>query len=345
MAGGAGTRLWPLSRKSTPKQFQKLIGDQTLLQQTYSRILKVIPNEQIWVMTGEQYADIVHEQLPDLPKKHIITEPSARNTAAASGLITLEILKEDSEASIGIMAADHYISKEKVFTDIIDKAYKYNESSPDSVVTVGIHPTEPNTGYGYIKFNNKITSIGRRNVYAVNSFHEKPDLATAEKYLEEGDYLWNASYFIFNGKKMQEYFREYSSDIFNKLESYIAKPSAETYEKIPKEPFDKAIIEKLSNLAVIPAEMGWSDIGDWAALHEILTEKGESTQIATLNHISNNSENTLVMGNGKLIATVGLKDVVVIDTEDVILVCAKDSVQDVKKVVEELQAKNRGEYL
>lgn len=345
MAGGSGTRLWPLSRKATPKQFQKLIGDRSLLQQTYNRIKTVIPAGRIWIMTGEQYTDIIREQLGDLPTNRIITEPSARNTAAASSLALLTILKEDPEAIIGIMASDHYIDKEKVFTDVIEKAYSFIEKEPSSMVAIGIHPSSANTGYGYIKFNKKITSMGSRSIFAVDSFHEKPDQATAEEYFESGQYLWNASYFTFNAQQMKNDFQKYAPDIFGKLVEYLAEPSDKLYNIIPKESFDKAIAERLTNLVVIPAEMGWSDVGDWATLHDILAGRGEASQVATSNHISNNSENTLVMAGNKLIATVGLKDVVIIDTEDVILVCHKNAVQNVKKIVEQLQNEGRGEYL
>lgn len=337
MAGGTGTRLWPMSRQATPKQFQKLIGDRTLLQQTFDRINTLLPAEQIWVMTGEQYATTVAEQLPQIPKQNIITEPTARNTAAASGLATLTILEKDPAATIIILPADHYINKEKIFTAVVDRAFNFVEQHNETVVTLGIHPTSPNTAYGYIQLGEKIN--GQKTIiYKVDSFHEKPDAATAEEYVESGQFLWNGGYFVYNAAMMKTAFEKHAPIILAKLNGYIQTPSKDAYEAIPKEPIDKAIMEKVGDLAVIPAEMGWSDIGDWAALHEILASKNKTSAVAVGEHIGSNTENSLVIGGSKLIVTVGVKDIVVIDTDDVILICDKNSAQDVKKIVEQLQA-------
>ncbi len=344
MAGGTGTRLWPMSRVATPKQFQKLIGDQTLLQQTFARIRKLIPAEQIWVMTGEQYAATVAEQLPQLQQQNIITEPAARNTAAASGLTTLKILAQDPDATVAILPSDHYVAKDKVFTRVFKQAFEFVESNQQTLVTVGIHPTSPNTGYGYIQLGEKLNNT-KLLINKVESFHEKPDAQTAEKYLESGQFLWNGGYFIFNAETMKAAFAKHAPAILERLTRYLAEPSLACYESIPNEPIDKAIVEKVGDLAVIPAEMGWSDIGDWAALHEILASKNKTSAVAIGEHIGSNTENSLVIGGNKLIVTVGVKDIVVIDTDDVILICDRNSAQDVKKIVEELRAKGDKTHL
>ncbi len=346
MAGGTGTRLWPLSRKSTPKQFQKLIGDETLLQQTFQRLEGLFELERIWVVTGEQYRDLVKEQLPGLPEVNIITEPVGRNTAAATLLATLKIVASDPEATLfGLVPADHYIGKPKVFGRATEAILEFLERQPEYVATIGIRPTEESTGLGYIKMGEKLSAPKGRVIFAVESFHEKPDQQTAQAFVESGEYLWNGGYYLFNGQQMVNYFQSLAPDIFSAVQRFLKAPSAAAYEKVPSIAIDKAISEKLDKLAVMPAEMDWSDIGNWAALHEILASSGKQSAIAIGDHIGNGSKNTLVMGGSKLIVTVGLKDVVVVDTDDVILVCDKGSVQDVKKIVEQLQEQGRGHLL
>lgn len=346
MAGGVGTRLWPLSRKSTPKQFQKLIGDRTLLQQTYDRIIPTVSPDQIWVVTGEQYKELVAEQLPEISQAHIITEPVGRNTAPATVLATLSVLKEDPEAVLfGLLPADHYVGKPQVFTAATKAVFSFIEKHPEYVVTIGVRPTEPNTGLGYIKMGEKLESIQKRSIFHVDSFHEKPDQNTAEEFVASGEYLWNGGYYLFNGAKMVEYYEQLAPEILRTIREYINDPTVELYNSVPSEPIDKAISEKLSNLAVIPVEMDWSDIGNWATLHEILSEQGKSSEVVIGDNISNETSNSLVMGGSKLIVTVGVKDIVVIDTDDVILICEKGSVQDVKKIVEQLQEQGREHLL
>lgn len=347
MAGGVGTRLWPMSRKSAPKQFQKLVGDRTLIQQTYDRIRTLLPAENIWVMTGTDYKEMTLEQLPEINPTHVLTEPAARNTAAATALATLHVLKEDPEAVLfGLLPADHHVGKPKIFSKTVEAIFEFLDQQSDYVATIGIHPTEANTGLGYIKVGEKLARCRGKAVLAVDSFHEKPSQELAEEFVESGDYLWNGGYYLFNGAQMIEHYRRLLPTTLAKLEQFITDPTnSALYESIASEPIDKAISEKLEKLAVVAADMEWSDIGNWAALHEILSSSGKNSQVATGDYIGNGSENTLVMGGNKLIATVGLKDVVVIDTDDVILVCHKDSVQDVKKIVEELEKQGRGEYL
>lgn len=346
MAGGIGTRLWPLSRKSVPKQFQKLIGNKTLLQQTFSRIKRVIPEERIWVVTGESYKDLVSEQLPAISTKHIITEPEGRNTAAATALSTLKILEEDPDAVLfGLIPADHYIGKPEVFYSVAKTALSFIEKHPEYVTTIGIEPTEASTGLGYIKIGDAIDGANSKQVFKVKSFHEKPDQRKANNFLSSGNYLWNGGYYLFKGRKMIEYYEELSPEIIKAVEKYIAAPSAALYKKIPSEPIDKAISEKLTNLAVIPAEMQWSDIGSWASLHDVLSSRGKPSSIISGNHIGSSSDNNLILGNGKLIVTVGLKDVVVVDTDDVVMICNKESAHEVKDIVEELQKQGKGKFL
>jgi mannose-1-phosphate guanylyltransferase len=347
MAGGKGSRLWPISRQDKPKQFQKLIGDKTLLQETFERIKGIIPAKNIWVQTAGSYRQLVAEQLPEINPKHIISEPSARGTAPATGLAVLTILKEDPEALLfGVVPADHYIGKKDIFLQTAEEVMDFLEENPKYIATIGIEPTEPSTGMGYIKLGKQIAWKSKSKIFKVESFVEKPNLETAEKFLDTGKYLWNGGYYLFNGAQIVEYYKELIPKTLSALEKFIENPGDDAlYNNITSETFDTAISEKIKHLAVIPADMEWNDVGNWAAIHDILSAKGESSLVTVGENISNNSENTMVMGNGKLIATIGLKDVVVIDTDDVLLICHRDKVQEIKKIVDELKQNGQEKYL
>jgi mannose-1-phosphate guanylyltransferase len=346
MAGGVGTRLWPLSRKNSPKQFQKFIGDRTLIQQTYDRIKRNVKTENIWVVTGQDYVELVKEQLPEINASNIITEPMGRNTAPATALAMLHIKEADPQAiAFGLLPADHFIGKEDVFNKSVEAIFEFIEKQPDYAVTIGINPTEPNTGLGYIKMGEQLAKVGEHRVFKVESFHEKPDYETAQKFVEQWEYLWNGGYYLFSVPHMLDHYRKLAPEILEKMERYLADPSAELYEAIPSEPIDKAIAEKLDTLAVVPADMEWSDIGNWATLHEILGSNGELKEVVKGDHIGVNSARPFVFGHRKLIATVGLDDVIVVETEDAILVAHRNAVQDVKKIVEKLQEQKKEAYL
>ncbi len=346
MAGGSGTRLWPVSRQAVPKQFQKLVGNETLLQQTFARLQGLFEPNNIWVVTGDQYRGLVKEQLPLLPETNIITEPVGRNTAAATVLAALVITGKDPDALLfGLVPADHYIGKPAAFTQTAKAALDFLEKDLRYVATIGIHPNEPNTGLGYIKVGEQLEKNSGKIVAKVDSFHEKPDQKTAEEFLESGQYLWNGGYYLFSGKQIITYFEQLAPEIISTVRDYLATPSEESYKTVPSEPIDTAIAEKLDYLAVVPAQMDWSDIGNWAALHDILAAEGKQSEVVIGDHITNGSTNSLVMGDGKLIVTVGLRDIVVVDTDDVILVCDKSSVQDVKKIVEQLKEQGRDHLL
>lgn len=346
MAGGVGTRLWPLSRKSSPKQFQKFIGDRTLIQQTYDRIRRNVESENIWVVTGQDYVSLVKEQLPEIKEGNIIAEPMGRNTAAATALAMFKIKEVDPEAIVfGLLPADHFIGKEEVFNQAVEAIFKFIEQQPEYVMTIGINPTEPNTGLGYIKMGEQLTKVGENRIFKVESFHEKPDYETAQEFVEQWEYLWNGGYYLFSVPHMFTHYRDLAPEILEKMQQYLSSPSPELYETIPSEPIDKAIAEKLDTLAVVPVDMEWSDIGNWATLHEILGSNGDIKEVVKGDHVGVNSERPFIFGHGKLIATVGLDDVIVVETEDAILVAHRDAVQDVKKIVEKLQEQKKEAYL
>jgi mannose-1-phosphate guanylyltransferase len=240
------------------------------------------------------------------------------------------------------------VGKVNEFTGATNAALQFIEANPNYVVVFGILPTEPNTGLGYIKKREEITEIDGYTVSKVASFHEKPNLATAKKFIRNGQYLWNGGYFLFSAQGMIKHFRELSPEITKRVEQYLNNPQPDLYSQVPSEQIDTAIAEKLSsnNLAVIPVDLDWSDIGSWATLHEILTKNGQSNATPSGIHVSDDDgSGTLVLGGSKLIVTVGLQDAVVIDTDDVILICDKKSSQDVKKIVEKLKKEGKEHLL
>lgn len=273
LAGGVGSRLWPISRSTAPKQFQKFTSDATLIQETYARIIKNVDEKNIWVVTTADYRDITKAQLPKVTDDHIIIEPSARNTAAAVGYATLKVLEADPEAIISCSPADHYVGKPDVFDKVFAKAYEFIEANPEFLAGIGINPTDPNTGYGYIQIGEQLTKDKELPIFKIAKFVEKPDLKTAQEYFESWDYLWNGGYFFFAGKDLIENYQQLSPTILDGLKKYVEDNDPETYKNIPSQPIDTAIAEKIEQFAVIPADLDWSDLGNWSTLYEIIKGK------------------------------------------------------------------------
>lgn len=343
LAGGVGTRLWPLSRQNQPKQFQNLTGNTSLIQQTYERIVPSVDPSNMWVITNEKYRDLVKQQLPQIPDENIIVEPAGRNTAPAIGLAALTILKRDPEAVIGSFAADHYVGKPEEFGKAVEAAFAILESKPDYLVAIGLNPTEPDTGLGYIKMGESLGNFAGQQVFVGEKFIEKPDLATAQEFLKSWEYLWNGCYFVFTASQMGEWLQEFCPEIASSLANYLANPSPVAFKLIPNEPIDTAVAEKVKHLAVVPADMDWSDVGSWTTLDKVLAANGHQQKG---NHTSIDSDNTLVISHtDKKIATIGIKDAFVVETEDAILICHKDSVQQVKDLVKKLEENQENRYL
>jgi len=345
MAGGAGTRLWPLSRQKSPKQFHAFTGEKTLLIQTFDRLTTVVPTENIWVITTEEFIAETRQQLPSLRPEHVISEPLGRNTGPAIALSLLAVTDEDAEATIGVFPADHYIGKESAFTQTVEKLFAFIEKNPQYVGTIGINPTEPHTGYGYIEMGKELEN-SEEKIFAVNSFHEKPDQETAHHFFDQWQYLWNGGIFLFQSRQLISHFQQFGEEVWKKVSEYYQNPSREAYGAIPSAQFDKLIVEKLDDLAVIPADMDWSDIGDWAMLHKILAEEGSGRKsVAKGEHLGVHSSNNLVLGQDRLIATVGVSNLIVVDAGDAILVCNRDSVQEMKALIEKLKTEKKEHFL
>ncbi len=353
MAGGTGTRLWPVSRKSTPKQVKPFMDDKTLLQKTYNRLLPKFGKDCIWIATNESQIPFVNKQISNFPSEQISAEPAKRDTAAAIGLATLRIFAKDPDASIININSDAYIIDEEEYLRIITEVEKFLEKNREYIVGVGISPTYPETGYGYIKKGKKLFESKKDTIYEVAQFTEKPGLTTASQYIASGDYLWNPTLFAWKAAKMLDLFKEHSPEIYNKLmeiEPFIGTDKeeqkiSEIYPTMPSISIDYAIFEKAENMAVIPGNFGWSDVGNWKTLYD-LQDKDDNKNVTKGDVIVHKSEGNLIYSQAeKVVAVVGLKNFVVVDTKEALLICDKDNAQDVKKIVNKLKDKGLEKYL
>lgn len=346
MAGGSGTRLWPLSRKNKPKQFQKLLGDKTMLQESVDRLLIDFAREDIIIATNKKYTQEVIDQLPGHPVENIFTEPDKRDTAPAIGLVSTLVSDNDDETLI-FLTSDHYIQKTEEFRKLLKTADAFVNQNPEYIVTMGITPTAPETGYGYIKYNSQpIQSQNPTDIFAVEEFVEKPDFETAQKYLLDGSYVWNSGMVIVKrGTVLNQFAAQLPETMaaFDAIRKAKETPAFQEvleseYAKTQKISFDYAILESMSHIAVIPAEIGWSDIGSWAALRDVLSSDTlEHKRIGAGEHLDLSSEGVFIHADHeKLVVTLGLKDVVIVDTDEILLVCDKAHSQNVKAIVEHL---------
>lgn len=346
MAGGTGTRLWPLSRKSKPKQFQPLFGSETMLQMTIKRLLTHFSLDDIYISTNENYKDEVLSELPNISLEHIILEPEKRDTAPANGLAAISVKSEDDE-SIAFLAADHYIHKPQELCEILQFADNFLIENTEYIVTLGITPTAPETGYGYIKYKKDSLVEGKsHSIYEVEAFVEKPDFQTATSYLADGHYVWNSGMFVVQKSRLLDMYQEYLPSIAKvliELEKNNLNNVSELYSQTEAISFDYGIMEKANHIAVIPADIGWSDIGSWSALKDMLqTDDINVTHKGSSKHFDIDSEHILVHSHNKdkVIATIGIRDIVVVETEDALLVSHVDKVQDVKKISDLLKLSN-----
>ncbi|MDO8650550.1 MAG: sugar phosphate nucleotidyltransferase [Candidatus Berkelbacteria bacterium] len=344
LAGGVGTRLWPFSRRNSPKQFQSFLGKKTLLQQTCERAAKLVGEKNVWLVTIADHTAQAQSQLPNLEPEQIISEPSGRNTAAAISLAAQTIADIDDDAVLAIFPSDHYIGLPKEFQTVCKNALDFCDKHQSTLLTLGIQATEPNTGYGYIEIGKPFPG-NKEKVLSVKRFLEKPDLKTAKRFIRSGKFLWNSGCFFGAAKTLNTLFVEHAPQINEGVAKFRSDRKATTYKSVPSLSFDSAIVEKAKHVAVIPASVQWSDLGSWEALYQILLEKGDTNNIVVGTHEGINSENSLIIGQNKLIATVGIKDAVIIETDEAILVCKRDSVQDVKKLVEKLDELGHQKYL
>jgi len=346
MAGGTGTRLWPVSRKKRPKQFQKFTSSQTMIQETYDRVAKVVSKENIFISTTADYKKLTLEQLPEISEKQLIIEPSARGTAAAIALVAKSIYQVNPKAVVATVASDHVIKNIDEFVSVLTIALESAEKNVDKLVTVGINPTYPDTDLGYIKMGKEFSNDERR-IFYVDSFVEKPDKKTAEKYLAGWEYLWNASYFVFSAENFLVWTRKYTPKIINVLNIEDEDERNKKYETLDNVPIDTAMVEKMSSDSrlVVPSELQWSDVGNWGALFDFFKDSLKSEMIVKGNHIDSGSKNCLVYSEDKMVATVGLEDIIVVETKDAVLIADKKKVSEVKDIIEKLKKDGKHLYL
>jgi mannose-1-phosphate guanylyltransferase len=348
MAGGTGSRLWPLSRQLNPKQFLKLCGDSTLLQQTLSRLdgLEAAPPV---IICNESHRFIVAEQLRQLSVTgaSILLEPIGRNTAPAIALAALNATLNGEDPVLLVLAADHFIADDKAFQQSVQTAYVL--ARKNKLVTFGIVPTHAETGYGYIQRGSSLPQAG----FEVTRFVEKPDSSTAQDYMDSGDYYWNSGTFLFKASVYLEALREFRPDILEACtlafvggseDMDFVRVDVDAFAECPEESVDYAVMEKTSGAAVIPLDAGWSDIGSWSALWEIGKKDSEGNACKG-DALTIDTRNSLIHAEHKLVATLGVENLVVIETKDAVLVAHKDSVQDVKKIVEAIKNDGRHEHI
>lgn len=351
LAGGIGTRLWPRSRQQMPKQLLDIVAKNTMLQETFVRISPLIPPERIFIVTNDTYAPLVLEQIPVLPKSNVINEPSGHGTAPCIGLSALYLKRLDAQEVMASLHADHLIEDAPGFRRALKAAAQVAETG--HLVTLGIKPDHPDTGYGYIRRGEVLGEAEGYQVYRVEKFIEKPDEETALKFLESGQYFWNSGIFVWKISTILKEMEKDLPDLYAKLmiiyeaigtenERQIIE---EVWETIDDESIDVGIMERAEKVAVIPVDIGWSDVGSWATLADILPRDREDNVVVGGEHIGVDTTGSLLYGTKRLIATVGLKDMIVVDTEDVVLVCPKDRAQDVKDLVDKLRRVRKDKYL
>jgi len=353
LAGGQGTRLWPRSRQSRPKQFADITGSgRTMLQETVERLQPAVPVERVLVVSGGDYAGLVREQLRDLPEENLIVEPSGRNTAPAIGLSVLHLARRDPQAIMVVLPADHVIADAAGFRSALQTASAIAELG--FVVTLGIKPDLPHTGYGYIQRGERLPLGEGLPAYKVRKFLEKPDQVTAQRLLEDGGYYWNGGIFIFRLATMQMELQRQLPDLHLAL-SEIDAAHGTTHEadtlmsvwpKTPKISIDYGVMEHAEQVAVVPMDVGWNDIGDWAALRQVVAGDGNGNILVSGHHLPIGSRDTVVYGtNDRLIVTVGVEDLIIVEEGNVLLVCPTAQAQNVKLAVERLASEQQSEYL
>jgi len=349
MAGGKGERFWPRSRVTLPKQFLSLTDDgKTMIQLTVERIRPLVELEDVYIATNKNYKELVKQQLPGLPEENILCEPVGRNTAPCIGLGAVHVAKKYDDAVMIVLPSDHLIKHNDIFAETFINACALAEEG-ENLVTVGITPNYPETGYGYIKYD---SAAKNGESYLVQRFVEKPDLETAKSYLADGSYLWNSGMFVWRVSTILDCFKKYmpsTHDGLLKIKEAVGTPQEDTvlekeFPNLESQSVDYGIMEKAENIYTLAGNFGWDDVGSWLAVGRI-KQNDENGNVVNGNVVTVNTKNCVIEGADKLIATVGLRDVVVVDTKDATLITTKENAGEIKQVLAKLRESGRNEYL
>lgn len=354
MAGGGGTRLWPLSRQNRPKQMLSLDGKRTLFQHSVDRLKSVFDPDHIYIVTVQDQVEELQRQCPQIPQENYLIEPMPRGTASVVGYACVVIKKRDPNAVMAVLTADHYIENRSLFLRLLQQAYKL--ARENYLVTLGIEPTYPATGYGYLQQGEEINGNNGSKAFLVKRFREKPDLQTAQEYLDSGLFYWNSGMFVWH---VEEIWRQFSLHMpqLRRLLQWISDGLGTEEEKaiisqlwptINPETIDYGIMEEADNVVMIQtANLGWNDIGSWDSLDGVLKKDENSNILIAASHIGFDTENSVICsdGTGRLIVTIGTDEIIVVDTKDALLVCKKDDAQKVKDMVQHLKRLGLEQYL
>lgn len=349
LAGGGGVRFWPMGRKARPKQFLPLVSERTLLQDTAVRCRPLIGAVKTWVVTGSRYAEETQQQLGDIPSAHLVQEPCGRNTAPAIGLGVIHVLSEDPDAIVAVFPADHAIQPAEAFQDCLAEACRVIGAHPDGVVLLGAKPTAPVTGFGYIEQGDPVP---QRRAYRVRTFHEKPNLETAQQFVASGRHLWNCGIFVFRAQRMLELLDQFQPETARQLRLIavsLGTPDedatlASVFPQMPSVSIDKGVIEKAREVFVIPATFQWADVGTWQTLAAFLGPDEDGNTIVGL-HAGVDTQGCLIHSqHGHLVATIGLRDCVIVHTPDATLIARKDDEEGLRKLVALLEERGHGRF-
>jgi len=351
MAGGVGTRFWPRSRFKRPKQLLQILDDRTMIQATVARLEKLIPAEQICVVSTEPQIEEIKKQLPVLKPENLIIEPKGKNTAPCIGLSAVILKHRDPEAVMAVLPADHRIDNEPYFRKVLAAAEVF-AANRNCLVTIGINPTYPSTGYGYIQVNGKVDEIDAVDVFKVKTFAEKPDRVTAQRFLDSGDFLWNSGIFVWKVKAILQEIEESLPELYDglkEIEKYLGTDSQDevinkVYCQIKSISIDYGVMEQSENVYVLKGEFDWNDVGSWGEIYKI-SPRDDNNNVIFGKHVTKDTHGCLIDSPHRLIATLGVEDLIIIDADDALLICRRDLAQNVREIVDIIKRKNLDQYL
>lgn len=352
LAGGGGTRLWPMSRQDTPKQVLPLVEDASMFRTSVDRLAPLFAPDHIYVVTGRKFVEVLREHAPEIPAENFIIEPYGKNTAPAAALGVTIIQKRDPQATIAILTADHHIAKKEEFRHVLEAAYELAQKG--YIATLGISPSYPATGFGYIQQGQELEKVNGFTTYHALGFTEKPNAFTATSFLASGEYTWNSGMFIWKAEQAMSEFKRQQPGMYNSLMELVEVIDTrefdakleEIWDRLNEISIDYAVMENAEKMAVFPVDIGWNDVGSWESMFEVLKldKFGNAFKGSNPTRIPLDTKNTLVYSD-KLIVTIGVEDIIVIETPDALMICHKDRTQDVKEVVNHLLRTKNYKYL